>query len=40
MLKKPEVSVIMTIYNHESYLKDSIKSLQKQTFKNWGTNSN
>ena len=35
MLKKPEVSVIMTIYNHESYLKDSIKSLQKQTFKNW-----
>ena len=34
-MKKPVVSVVMTIYNHEEYLKKSIKSIQNQSFKNW-----
>ncbi len=35
MSKRPIVSVIMTIFNHDSYLKKSIISLQKQSLKNW-----
>ena len=30
-----KVSVLMTIYNHENYLKSSILSLLKQNYKNW-----
>ena len=32
---KPEISVIMSIYNGETYLKEAIKSVINQTFKNW-----
>ena len=36
MLKKnPLVSVIMNCHNGEKYLKESIKSLKSQTYKNW-----
>ena len=31
----PLVSVIMNCHNGEKYLKDSIKSLMSQTYKNW-----
>ena len=34
-MKKPLVSILMTIYNHESFLNKSIKSVINQTFKNW-----
>lgn len=34
-MKKPIVSVLMTIYNHEDFLKKSINSVINQTFKNW-----
>ena len=34
-MKKPTVSVLMTIFNHQEYLKRSIKSIQIQTFNNW-----
>ena len=34
-MKKPLVSILMTIHNHESFLKQSIKSIILQTFKNW-----
>ena len=29
------VSVILNCYNGEKYLKDSLKSIVKQTYKNW-----
>lgn len=32
---KPEISVIMSVYNGETYLKEAIKSVINQTFKNW-----
>ena len=32
---KPLVSVIMNCHNGEKYLKESIKSLMSQTYKNW-----
>lgn len=32
---KPEISVIMSVYNGETYLKEAIESVVKQTFKNW-----
>ncbi len=32
---KPLASVIMNCYNAEKYLKESIKSLLLQTYKNW-----
>ena len=32
---KPEISVIMSVYNGEAYLKEAIKSVIEQTFKNW-----
>lgn len=31
----PKVSVLMTIYNHQEFLKYSIKSILNQTYKNW-----
>ena len=31
----PKVSVLMTIYNHQDFLKKSISSITKQSFKNW-----
>ena len=34
-MKIPKISVLMTIYNHENYLKYSINSILKQSFKNW-----
>jgi glycosyltransferase involved in cell wall biosynthesis len=34
-MKKPTVSILMTIYNHQNYLKNSIKSIINQTYKNW-----
>ena len=34
-MASPLVSVLMTIYNHEQFLKDSIQSIQSQTLKNW-----
>tara|TARA_B100001564_G_C20471661_1_gene592883 strand:- start:43 stop:819 length:777 start_codon:yes stop_codon:yes gene_type:complete len=35
MNKKPLISVIMNCYNGEIYLKESLASLFKQTYKNW-----
>lgn len=32
---KPDISVIMSVYNGETYLKEAIESVRKQTFKNW-----
>lgn len=32
---RPVISVVMTIYNHEKYLKKSIESIVNQSFKNW-----
>lgn len=32
---KPDISVIMSVYNGETYLKEAIKSVINQTFKNW-----
>ena len=32
---KQKVSILMTIYNHEKYLKSAINSLINQKFKNW-----
>ena len=32
---KPDISVIMSVYNGETYLKEAIESVRKQTFQNW-----
>ena len=32
---KPDISVIMSVYNGETYLAEAIESIIKQTFKNW-----
>jgi len=32
---KPEISVIMSVYNGETYLEEAIRSVINQTFKNW-----
>lgn len=32
---KPDISVIMSVYNGETYLKEAIESVINQTFKNW-----
>ena len=32
---KPEISVIMSVYNGETYLEEAIESVRNQTFKNW-----
>ncbi len=34
-IKKPLVSVLMTIYNHEKYLNNSIRSILNQSYKKW-----
>ena len=34
-MTKPDISVIMTVYNDEKYLKDAIKSLLNQKFQNF-----
>ena len=31
----PKISIIMTIYNHEKFLKKSIQSIINQSFRNW-----
>ena len=33
--KPPQVSIIMNCYNGEKFLKQSLKSILIQTFKNW-----
>ena len=35
IMKKPVVSILMTIYNHENYLRASIKSIINQSYKKW-----
>ena len=32
---KPEISVIMSVYNGETYLEEAIESVRNQTFENW-----
>lgn len=32
---KPDISVIMSVYNGETYLAEAIESVRNQTFKNW-----
>ena len=32
---KPDISVIMSVYNGEEYLIEAIESVRNQTFKNW-----
>ncbi len=32
---KPEISVIMPVYNCKQYIFESIKSICNQTFENW-----
>lgn len=32
---KPEISIIITCYNHEKYIGECIDSVLDQTFKNW-----
>lgn len=34
-MKKIKISVLMTVYNHDKYLKYSIKSIINQTYRNW-----
>ena len=34
-MKKPKVSILMTAYNHQMYIKSSIDSILSQTFKNF-----
>ena len=34
-LKKPEVSIIMSVHNGEEFINDSIKSILNQSFKNF-----
>ena len=38
MSKFPLISVIMTVYNGEQYIEESINSILKQTFKNFELN--
>jgi len=32
---KPDVSIIMSVYNGETYLKEAIESVRNQSFRNW-----
>ncbi len=32
---KPDISIIMSVYNGEEYLRETIESVRKQTFENW-----
>lgn len=34
-MKKPEISVIMSVYNGEDYLSETIESVMAQTFREW-----
>ena len=34
-LMRPDISVIMSVYNGETYLEEAIESVRNQTFKNW-----
>ena len=34
-MKTPEISIIMSVYNGETYLEEAIDSVRNQTFKNW-----
>ena len=34
-INTPEVSVLMTVFNGEKYILQSINSIIKQTYKNW-----
>ena len=34
-MNKPLISILMTIYNHQNFLKDSINSIIKQNYNNW-----
>ena len=34
-MKKPAISIIMTVYNTEKYLNESIQSVVNQTFRDW-----
>ena len=34
-MQKPKVSVLMTVYNHQKYVFQSIKSILDQNFKNF-----
>ena len=34
-IMKPDISVIMSVYNGETYLEEAIDSLINQTFENW-----
>lgn len=35
MIQKPDISVIMSVFNGEDYLEDAIKSIIAQSFENW-----
>jgi|TARA_B100000795_G_C22788224_1_gene435633 glycosyltransferase involved in cell wall biosynthesis len=34
-MKHPRVSVLMTIFNHQNYLKESVRSIINQSYKSW-----
>jgi glycosyltransferase involved in cell wall biosynthesis len=34
-MKQPTVSVLMTVFNHQNYLKESVRSVINQSYKNW-----
>ncbi len=34
-MNEPLVSIITPVYNAERFLEDTIKSVQKQSYKNW-----
>lgn len=34
-MKTPEISIIMSVYNGETYLEEAIESVRNQTFENW-----
>ena len=33
--KKPKISIIVNCYNGEEFIKESIESILKQSYKNW-----
>ena len=34
-MKKPKVSILMTVYNHQDYIEKAIQSILSQTYKNF-----
>ena len=34
-MSKPKISILMTVFNHEKFVKASIKSILSQNFKNF-----